>query len=117
MKYTILGISVLNISVLGISVFILAGLLLTSCAQREDTTKPAPIKTSATEKAHICTTCHGVDGKSGKVNVPPLGSRSYEELLAAMHRVKESYSPEPTLVHRLSDEDMRDIATYFSSFK
>ena len=107
MKYTILGISV----------FISAGLLLASCSQREDPTKPAPIKTSATEKAHICTTCHGVDGKHGKENVPPLGGRSYEELVAAMQRVKESYSPQPTLVHSLSDEDIRDIAAYFSSFK
>lgn len=107
MKYTILGISV----------FMSAGLLLVGCPQLEDPAKPAPIKTSATEKAQVCTICHGVDGKHGKENVPPLGGRSYEELVAAMQRVKESYSPQPTLVHSLSDEDMRDIATYFSSFK
>jgi cytochrome c553 len=102
MKYTILGLFIL---------------LLAGCSHQQDPTKPAPIKASATEKAQICTACHGVDGKHGKENVPPLGGRSYEELVAAMHRVKESYSPEPTLVHRLSDEDMHDIATYFSSFK
>jgi cytochrome c553 len=107
MKYTILGISV----------FLSAALLLAGCSHQQDPTKPAPIKASATEKAQICTACHGVDGKHGKQNVPPLGGRSYEELVTAMQRVKESYSPEPTLVHRLSEEDMRDIATYFSSFK
>jgi cytochrome c553 len=104
-------------TILGISVFLSAGLLLAGCSQQQDPTKPSPIKTSATQKAQICTTCHGVDGKSGKVNVPPLGGRTYEELVTAMQRVKESYSPEPTLVHRLSDEEMHDIATYFSSFK
>lgn len=104
-------------SILGSTVFLSLSLLLAGCAQQQDPTKPAPIKTSVTEKAQICTTCHGVDGKHGKENVPTLGGRSYEELVAAMQRVKEPYSPQPTLVHSLSDEDMRDIAAYFSSFK
>jgi cytochrome c553 len=111
-------------TIFGLSIFLSAGLLLTGCSQQHDPTKPVPIKTSATEvkasgteKAQICTTCHGIDGKHSKENVPPLGGRSYEELIVAMQRVKESYSPQPTLVHTLTDEEMHDIATYFSSFK
>ncbi len=102
MKYTLFGVLIL---------------LLAGCSPPGNTPKAIAKNAAAAEKAQICTTCHGVDGKHGKENVPPLGGRSYEELVAAMQRVKESYSPQPTLVHSLSDEDIRDIASYFSSFK
>jgi hypothetical protein len=35
---------------LGISVLLFVGILLVGCAQQEDPTKPAPIKTYLTEK-------------------------------------------------------------------
>jgi len=46
--------------------------------------------------------------------VPPLAGRSHEELVAAMERVREAYSPQPLLGHQLNDEDIRVIADYFS---
>jgi cytochrome c553 len=102
MKYTIFGMSIL----------ILAG-----CTTQGSTSNAAPKNTAVTEKVQICVACHGPNGKNGKEGVPPLGGRSYEELMTAMQRVKEAYSPQPLLGHTLSDEDMHDIATYFSSVK
>lgn len=99
------------------TLFCILILLMAGCSPTDNTPRAIAKNTAAAEKSQICTTCHGIDGKHGKVNVPPLGGRSYEELVAAMQRVKESYSPQPTLVHSLSDEDIRDIASYFSSFK
>ena len=69
------------------------------------------------EKVHICTACHGVDGRHVKENVPLLGDRTYEDLIVVIQRVKDTYSLQTLLGHALSDEDMHDIATYFSSFK
>ena len=69
------------------------------------------------EKVQVCVACHGVDGRHGKENVPKLGGRTYDDLISAMQRVKEAYSPQPLLGHRLSDLDMHDIAIYFSTVK
>lgn len=102
MKYTILGISLLS---------------LASCTTQGNTADSTPKNTADTEKVQVCVACHGPNGKDGKVGVPPLGGRSYEELVKAMQNVREAYSPQPLLGHTLSDEDIHDIATYFSSVK
>jgi cytochrome c553 len=102
MKYTIFGISII---------------ILTSCTTQGSTSTPVSANTAVTEKVEVCVACHGPNGKNGKAEVPPLGGRSYEELVAAMQRVKEAYSPQPLLGHQLSDQDIHDIATYFSSVK
>lgn len=98
--------------VLGISLLFLAG-----CSVQGGISNPAPKNTAVTQKVQTCIACHGADGKNGKVGVPPLGDRSYEELVKAMQKVRGSYSPQPLLGHALSDEDISDIATYFSSIK
>lgn len=102
MKYIILGISLLS---------------LVGCTTQKSTSNPALKNTAAAEKIQSCMACHGADGKSGKEGVPPLGGRSYEELAKAMQNVREAYSPQPLLGHSLSDAEIHDIATYFSSVK
>ena len=69
----------------------------------------------ATSKISTCIACHGSDGKSGKPGVPPLADRSNEELVTAMQRVRDAYSPQPLVGHELSDAEIQDIAAYFSS--
>lgn len=98
--------------VLGISLLFLAG-----CSAQGGVSNSAPKNTAVTQKVQTCIACHGADGKSGKVGVPPLGGRSYEELVGAMQNIRDAYSPQPLLGHALSNEDISDIATYFSSFK
>jgi cytochrome c553 len=96
----------------GIFIFLLLG-----CSPPDNTPKAIAENAAVAEKVKVCIACHGVDGKQGKVNVPQLGGRTYEDLIAAMQRVKETYSPQPLLGHSLSDEDMQYIATYFSRVK
>lgn len=92
-------------------------LLLTGCSPPVNTPKAIVNNAEVAEKVKVCIACHGPDGKSGKEGVPQLGGRTYEDLMAAMKKVKEAYSPQPLLGHTLSNEDMHDIATYFSQFK
>ena len=102
MKFIILGMSLLS---------------LAGCTTQKSATDAAPISTAVSEKVQVCTACHGPDGKNGKEGVPPLGGRSYEELVKAMQNVREAYSPQPLLGHSLTDADIHDIATYYSSVK
>jgi cytochrome c553 len=76
-----------------------------------------PQNTASAEKIQSCMACHGADGKSGKEGVPPLGGRTYEELVKAMQNVREAYSPQPLLGHTLTDAEIHNIASYFSSVK
>ena len=52
----------------------------------------------------FCTACHGVDDRHSKENVPPLGGRTYEDLIVVMPRVKDIDSLQTLLEHALSDE-------------
>ena len=97
---------------LGLSFFMLVG-----CSTQEKASDAAQKNTAATRKAQDCILCHGVDGKSGKPGVPALGGRPYDELVAAMQTIRDAYNPQPLMAHSLSDEDIKDIATYFSSVK
>ncbi len=97
-----------------LSIFIL---FLAGCSAKENTPSPASENIPVAKKVEICLACHGADGKSGKPGVPALSGRSYEELVQAMKNVRDTYSPEPLLGHNLTDEDIHDIATYFSSIK
>ncbi len=92
-------------------------LFLAGCSTKEDVSSSSPAKVSVAQKVETCLACHGADGKSGKPGVPALGSRPYEELAEAMRNIRETYSPQPLLGHSLTDEDIHDIATYFSNIK
>jgi cytochrome c553 len=102
MKYTILVIFLLS---------------LVGCSTQGSSSNAAPKNTAVTEKVQVCASCHGPDGKNGKAGVPPLGGRSYEELVKAMQNVREAYSPQPLLGHTLTDAEIHDIANYYSGIK
>ena len=91
----------------GIILLTLVSYSLTGCAA--DTKK--------VNKVETCIACHGVDGKHGKEGVPDLGGRPYEELVQAMQNQRDSSFTQPLIVHVMSDAEMREIATYFSSVK
>jgi len=96
-------------------------ILITACTAHENTQKStANVQknvAAAPEAAQICLACHGVDGIHGKDGVPPLGGRTYDDLVNAMHDVREAYSPQPLLGHFLSDDDIKEVAMYFSILK
>ncbi len=80
-------------------------------------------------KAAVCGACHGVDGNSPAPNFPKLAGQGERYLLKQMQDIKAGSTPgaaegvgrkvlEMTgMLDPLSDQDLADIAAYFSSQK
>ncbi len=71
-------------------------------------------------KAAVCGACHGADGNSPAPNFPKLAGQGQRYLLKQMHDIKAGNRQvlEMTgLLTNVSDEDLQDIAAYFSSQK
>lgn len=94
-------------------ILVLLGITLMGCSDFNSDNKVPKVMT--TDAVQTCASCHGVDGRNGKLGVPPLSGRSYEELVVAMVRVRSAYSPQPLLGHDLTDDDIKRIATYYSN--
>lgn len=75
------------------------------------------------EKAAVCLSCHGADGKSAGPTFPRLAGQRidylYHRLVSFRHADPASpyYSASPmtAMAAHLSDVDMRDLAAYFAS--
>lgn len=71
-------------------------------------------------KAAVCGACHGPDGNSAAPNFPKLAGQGERYLLKQMKDIKAGNRTvlEMTgLLNNVSDQDMADIAAYFSSQK
>ncbi|MDH4870733.1 c-type cytochrome [Pseudomonas sp. BN515] len=71
-------------------------------------------------KAAVCGACHGPDGNSAAPNFPKLAGQGERYLLKQMKDIKAGNRTvlEMTgLLTNVSDQDMADIAAYFSSQK
>lgn len=69
-------------------------------------------------KVVVCGACHGVDGNSAAPNFPKLAGQGERYLLKQLNDIKsgERQVVEMTgLLNNLSDEDLADIAAYYSS--
>ncbi len=72
-------------------------------------------------KVYTCAGCHGIPGwKNAYPNyhVPKIAGQNYEYLVAALNEYKKGERAHPTMRAQgesLSDQDIRDIATYVSS--
>ncbi|MDO9394496.1 MAG: c-type cytochrome [Methylotenera sp.] len=97
---------------LGLSLLLLAG-----CSTQGSDASSASKNTVVKEKAQACATCHDPNLKTGFADAPPLAGRSYDELVAAIQKVRDYKAPQPSLRHDLSDQDVHDVATYFSNLK
>jgi len=73
--------------------------------------------------AQTCLGCHGVPGMRNAYpgyRVPKLGGQHAEYIVAALQAYKNELRSHPTMraqAANLSDEDMANIAAYFSSLK
>ena len=82
-----------------------------------------PLKGDATAgqaKAAVCGACHGPDGNSPAPNFPKLAGQGERYLTKQLHDIKDGKRTvlEMTgLLTNLSDQDLADIAAYFSSQK
>jgi len=72
-------------------------------------------------KVYTCAGCHGIPGwKNAYPNyhVPKIGGQNYDYLVAALTEYKKGERSHPTMRAQgesLSEQDIRDIATYLSS--
>lgn len=70
------------------------------------------------EKAEVCATCHGADGKSPNPAFPVLAGQYADYLFHALRNYKQGTRTNPIMagqVTQLSEQDMRDIAAWFAS--
>lgn len=71
-------------------------------------------------KANTCLGCHGIPGYNNvypTYHVPKIGGQNFEYLLAALAGYRDGARSHPTMEQQadsLSDQDMQDIAAYFS---
>jgi cytochrome c553 len=74
---------------------------------------------SAGERTHgFCGTCHGINGRSFKVNYPILAGQAAPYILRQLHDFKEGRRSDPimnSIMPALTDEDMRNLAVFFAA--
>ena len=102
----------------------LASLLLTlgitGMAHAADTAAPVGNATAGQGKAALCGACHGVDGNSLMPNFPRLAGQGDKYLVKQLHDIKDGKRQvlEMTgMLTNMSDQDLLDLAAYFSSQK
>ena len=70
------------------------------------------------QKGTTCFACHGVDGNAVDPQYPRLAGQYNDYLQQALHEYKDGQRNNPIMkgmVATLSDQDIEDIAAYFSS--
>jgi cytochrome c553 len=69
-------------------------------------------------KSATCAACHGADGNASLTMYPKIAGQHAEYLYKQLQEFKSGVRPDPVMagmVAALSDQDMKDLAAYFSS--
>lgn len=72
------------------------------------------------EKAKSCVSCHGMGGKSNNPNNPNLAGQKKNYLIKAMKAYKSGERKDAmmkSMMSSLSDQDIENLAEYYSSVK
>lgn len=104
---------------------ILTGIVATLCIALAPAAFAAGDAAAGKAKAAMCGSCHGADGNSPAPNFPKLAGLGEKYLTKQMRDIKSAKPadggrvvPEMTgMLNNLSDQDMADIAAYFSAQK
>ncbi len=104
---------------------ILTGVVAALCIALTPVAFAAGDATAGKAKAAMCGSCHGADGNSPAPNFPKLAGLGEKYLVKQMRDIKTAKAaaggravPEMTgMLDSLSDQDMADIAAYFSAQK
>ncbi len=70
------------------------------------------------QKSQTCVACHGADGNSPTADFPRLAGQPADYLATALRHYKSGKRKNPLMAGfaaTLSDQDMADLAAYFSS--
>lgn len=76
--------------------------------------------TAGRDKAKICRTCHGLDGVARLPNAATIAGESELYLVKQLKafRAGERKDPQMSIIaQKLSDEDIADLAAWYSSIK
>lgn len=71
-------------------------------------------------KSANCTGCHGMNGKSNNPNYPNLAGQKKNYLIKATKDYRDGKRNDPTMssmVTGLTDQDIEDLAEFYSSVK
>lgn len=93
---------------------------LIACAVLSAHTVVAGDAVAGKQKAVACSTCHGIDRLSSQPDSPYIAGQSEFYLIGQLkkYRSGERFHPVMGVVARdLSDTDIGDLATYYSSIK
>lgn len=72
------------------------------------------------EKSQACTSCHGMNGKSTNPNNPNLAGQKKNYLIKALKDYRDGKRKDAmmnTLTSSLSDQDIENLAEFYSSVK
>jgi cytochrome c553 len=97
-----------------VSLLLISGISGTSQAADVPVGDPA----AGQAKTAVCGACHGPDGNSMAPNFPKLAGQGQRYLLKQLHEIKDGKRVvlEMTgLLNNLNEQDLADIAAYFSS--
>jgi cbb3-type cytochrome c oxidase subunit III len=84
------------------------------------TAQAAGDATAGQAKSTVCGACHGPDGNSPVPNFPKIAGQGERYLIKQLHDIKKGERPVPEMMAfmpALSDQDIEDLAAYFSSQK
>jgi cytochrome c553 len=97
---------------------IIASLLAASLVLGFSSASAAGNPASGKQKAAACEACHGADGNGIAPNYPALAGQYQDYLEQALHAYKEGKRTNAIMngmAAPLSDQDIEDLAAYFSS--
>jgi cytochrome c553 len=93
--------------------FVACGLMLAANVQAADAE-------AGKKKSESCVGCHGKDGKSNNPQYPNLAGQKKLYLVKALKAYRDGGRQDPMMssfAKGLSDEDIEDLAAYYSSVK
>lgn len=99
---------------------IVAGALMIAATLSMSTTAIAGDAAAGKAKSEACVSCHGMNGRSTNPNNPNLAGQKKAYLIKAMKAYKEGKRQDPmmtSMMAGLSDEDIENIAEFYSSVK
>ena len=77
-------------------------------------------KEAGKEKSALCVPCHGQNGWSSQDNIPHLAGQTQDYLFNQLQNFRSGYRRNiamKQIAKILSEQDMLDLAAYFSSIK
>jgi|TARA_B100000315_G_C14579027_1_gene589469 cytochrome c553 len=93
-------------------------LLISGCS--ESPGKPKSVAGPGQEKAVVCMSCHGATGNDHSPGTPKLAGQDYEYLVDSMKAYadgRRTHELMKTFVAGLTDEDLADLAGFYSANK